>query len=172
MKDQDTKYYGEAVAIAAQSFEQGNYPVGAVLTIDGKLVGAKGNTGISSKSYINHAETSLVIEHAKLLFSSSSKGQKIELISTLEPCLMCLGVAVMNKVDRIVYLQSDPHGGACRLDPSSLGVRYSEIWPEIIYDKEYSSQPKQLILRFLQNQIDSGSSVEWSKRMIELFTNS
>lgn len=169
MQEKDANYLDEAISIAEQSLKQGNYPVGSVLVINGERVASKGNSGETSKTSINHAETSLIIDCAEQMRDAASKGLKIELFSTLEPCLMCLGAAVMNKVDRIVYIQTDPHAGACHIDTSSLGLRYSEIWPEVVQKSDYSMVPVQLILQFLREQIDAGIRVDWSERMIKLF---
>ena len=157
-----------AIAEARSSFEAGNYPVGAILTVDGEVVGHGNNTGETSKNYSNHAETSLVMQNGEMLLRSATEGKVITLYSTLEPCLMCLGVATMNKVHRIVYIQTDPHAGACGLDPATMGVRYQEVWPEIIHAATYSLKPKAMIIEFLEAQIASGKRVEWSRNFIKL----
>ena len=126
------------------------------------------NSGETSQNYSNHAETQLIIQHGEELLKASKAGKKISLFSTLEPCLMCLGVAVMNKVNRIVYLQKDPHAGACGIEVKSLGIRYQEVFPEIIYLPNFSSQPKQLIIDFLKGQIATGVRVEWSQKFLKL----
>ena len=57
--------------------------------------------------------------------------ERVELYTTLEPCLMCLGSCVLHRVDRVVYACPDPHGGACALDPEQLPAWYSRSWPRI-----------------------------------------
>lgn len=156
-----------AIAEARRSFEEGNYPVGAILAIGDEIAGKGNNTGETSKNYINHAETSLIINNGEALLRNANEGNIITLYSTLEPCLMCLGVATMNKVNRIIYTQADPHAGACGIDKASLGVRYQEVWPEIVY-AHYSSVPKDLIVTFLNRQIENGIRVEWSQKFLKL----
>jgi tRNA(Arg) A34 adenosine deaminase TadA len=81
-----------------------------------------------------HAEHQLIAEHSARL-RATPRGQDavpICLYTTLEPCLMCLGIAVLHKVNRIVVACPDPHGGATRLDPASLGDVYPRIWPEVV----------------------------------------
>jgi tRNA(adenine34) deaminase len=160
-----------AIAEAKHSFSEGNYPVGAILAIGNKIAGQGNNTGETSKNYSNHAETSLIIENGRALLQSVNKGETITLYSTLEPCLMCLGVATMNKVDRIVYIQTDPHAGACGIDKTSLGVRYQETWPQIIHIP-YSPEPKEMITEFLNKQIENGQRIEWSRNFLKLLTES
>jgi tRNA(Arg) A34 adenosine deaminase TadA len=156
-----------AIQEAEKSFEMGNYPVGAVLSFDSKIIASSGNLGETTKNYINHAEAKIMIENATALLQGSKNGGMITLYSTLEPCLMCLGIAVMNKVNRIIYIQKDPHSGACNIDRKSLGARYQEVWPKII-KVSYSNKPKELIIKFLQKQIENGIKVDWSKKFLRL----
>jgi tRNA(Arg) A34 adenosine deaminase TadA len=159
-----------AIAEARWSLEAGNYPVGAILAIGDEIVGSGNNTGETSKKYSNYAETSLIIRHAKVLLHSALTSTKvITLYSTLEPCLMCLGVATLNKVNRIIYIQTDPHAGACGIDRASLGVRYQEAWPEIIH-AAYSSEPKRMIIKYLRKQIAEGIRTEWSEKFLALLS--
>lgn len=167
MTDIDKKCADIAISLAEKSLLQGNYPVGAVLVFDDEIVAQSNNEGETSKNYVNHAETKMIIENGEGLLQASRDNKVITLYSTLEPCLMCLGISVMNKINRIVYLQKDPHAGACGIDRKSLGARYQEVWPEINYI-EYSDKPKQLIISFLNKQIESGIRVEWSKNFLKL----
>jgi tRNA(Arg) A34 adenosine deaminase TadA len=101
------------------------------------------------------------------MLQAANDSKIITLYSTLEPCLMCLGVAVMNKVNRVIYIQTDPHAGACGIDRKSLGVRYQEVWPEIMH-VSFSQEPKDLIVRRLKQQIENGVRVEWSEKFLKL----
>jgi tRNA(adenine34) deaminase len=162
----DDHCLGLAIAQARTAKEQSNYPVGAVLSVGGTIIEGS-NTGEQSKNYSNHAETSLIIAHGTMLLDASKAGTPITLYSSLEPCLMCLGVAVMNKINRIIYVQSDPHAGACGLSPQSLGVRYHLTWPTIVHE-HCSDEPRELIVAFLHTQIEQGIRVEWSRGLLEL----
>ena len=170
MTEFEKKCLDLAISEAEKSFNLGNYPVGAVLSFNEDIVSSSGNFGETSKNYINHAETKLLIANGEALLKSSKEGKTVTIYSTLEPCLMCLGLAVMNKVNKIIYLQKDPHAGACGIDRNNLGVRYQEVWPEISLEN-YSQKPKELIVNFLNNQINKGVRVEWSQKFLELLKN-
>lgn len=156
-----------AIDQANKSFETGNYPVGAILAVDNQIMDEGNNSGETSGNYSNHAETSLIINNGSELLKASKDKKVVTLYSTLEPCLMCLGVAVMNKVNRIIYIQPDPLAGACHLDRKSLEIRYQETWPEII-QTDFSPLPLRLIKEFLNNQIHQNIRVEWSQRFLKL----
>lgn len=166
MTDFDKHCLNLAIAEARKTFEAGNYPVGAVLALDNKVLGAASDTGKTSKSYINHAEAALFRDYASDLLDNGIPRGKITIYSTLEPCLMCLGTAVMCKTSRIVYIQIDPHGGACGISRSGLGNRYQHTWPEII-QSPYSDEPKMMIIKFLEDQISRNIKVDWSKDFLE-----
>lgn len=166
LSDFDKMCLDTAIMEAERSFADGNYPVGAVLAV-GDHITRGNNTGETTQNYSNHAETSLVMTNGKALLRAATQGITVTLYSTLEPCLMCLGAAVMNKVSRIMYVQADPHAGACSISRDSLGLRYQETWPEIVHIP-YSSKPKALIVSFLRGQIAKGVRVEWSQRFLKL----
>jgi tRNA(Arg) A34 adenosine deaminase TadA len=170
LNDFDKACLDFAIAEAKHTFAEGNYPVGAILAVGDKIAGRGSNTGKTSSNRSNHAETSLIINSGKALWQSTNEGESTTLYSTLEPCLMCLGVATMNKVERVIYIQSDPHAGACTIDRASLGVRYQEIWPQIIH-APYSPEPKEMIIEFLNRQIATGVRVDWSQKFLELLEN-
>lgn len=166
MTDFDKHCLDLAIAEARKTFEAGNYPVGAVLALDNKILGVASDTGKTSKSYINHAEAVLFRDHASELLENGVPRGKITIYSTLEPCLMCLGTAVMCKTDRIIYIQTDPHGGSCGIARTSLGNRYQHTWPEII-QSVYSDEPKIMIIKFLEDQISRNIKVDWSKSFLK-----
>lgn len=159
-----------AIKKAKESFDSDNFPVGAVLSINDKFLDSGNNTCEDTSNFTNHAENALIIKNGNELLNAWKKGKHIILYSTLEPCLMCLGTAVMNKVSKIIYIQKDPHAGACSIDTKSMGIRYREEFPEIIQDN-FSEIPKELIEKFLQNQINRGYRTEWSQKFLKRINN-
>lgn len=163
----DRKFLEETVKISENASNNGNYPVGAVLVIDGEAIAHQENEVVTKKSWAKHAESQLIIDNGAKLKEASEKGLEIVLYSSLEPCLMCLGTATINKVSKIIYIQKDPHGGACDLDIRSLGKRYPEIIPETI-EARISETPKTLIIKFLEQQLISGNK-KWAEKSLPLF---
>ena len=101
----------KALNEAQQSLDQKLLPVGAVLVIDNEVV-AKAHKDETTSYHLDHAETLLVREYFK--------GKKvyrgdidITLYTTLEPCMMCLGVILHLPINRLVYAAKDPYGGGC-----------------------------------------------------------
>lgn len=167
----DKKCLQKTIGVARETFKQGiNYPVGAVLSIDDEIIDVAGNEIIKHKSFVKHAENVLIIRNGKKLYKASKAGKKISLYSTLEPCIQCLGSCVTNKVNRIVYIQKDPNGGACDIKYNNIGSRYKEFWPEIIH-APISKEPKRIIISYFRLELERGNNIEWATKMLRLLQN-
>lgn len=166
----DKECFAAAVDSARETYAVGDYPVGAVLAIDEKIIGVGGNEfnlGKSEKrSFVNHAENLLIIKNGHLLSDAYKQGKTISLYSTLESCMQCLGASVTNHVKRILFIERDPNGGACGLKHDNIGLWYKEVWPEIIH-YNFSGEPKQLMIQYFHHEIAKGNTA-WPERMLRL----
>lgn len=88
-----------AIDEAKKGLAEGGIPIGSVLVIDDKIVGRGHNRRIQKGSAILHAEMDC-FENAGRLTSKEYK--KAILYSTLSPCDMCSGTALLYKVPKIV----------------------------------------------------------------------
>jgi tRNA(adenine34) deaminase len=107
----DEAFMRIALELAQCAAEQGEVPVGAVLVMDGKLIGRGYNRPITASDPSAHAEIEALREAAKTLRNYRLPGATLYV--TLEPCAMCAGALMHARVDRIVYGASDPKTGAC-----------------------------------------------------------
>ena len=119
----DEYFMNIALEEAQKAFDRGDFPVGAVLTLDGKFYAKGGNTQVSGSNLSLHAESAMIIKHSPEI-RKARKTKRVELYSTLEPCIMCFGTAVQNGIHRIVYACPDPFGGATDITtPGNAWVR-------------------------------------------------
>lgn len=88
-----------AIAEAEKGLAEGGIPIGSVLVIDGKIVGRGHNQRVQKGSAILHAEMD-ALENAGRL--KASDYQRAVLYSTLSPCDMCSGTALLYKIPKIV----------------------------------------------------------------------
>src|ERR1044071_5090799 len=88
-----------AIAEAREGLAEGGIPIGSVLVIDGKIVGRGHNRRVQKGSAILHAEMD-AIENAGRL--KAADYQRSVLYSTLSPCDMCSGTALLYKIPHIV----------------------------------------------------------------------
>lgn len=98
MKKQ-TGFLAEAIAQAKTSMAEGGIPIGAVLVCDGEVVGRGYNRRIQHNSAIHHAEMNCFENAGRF---PSSVYRKSTLYTTLSPCYMCAGAAVLFGVKKVV----------------------------------------------------------------------
>ena len=84
---------------ATISLSQGGIPIGAVLVVDGLIAGRGHNQRIQKKSSILHAEMDCLESAGRL---KASQYRRSTLYTTLSPCPMCSGAAILYKIPKIV----------------------------------------------------------------------
>ena len=88
-----------AIDEAKQGLAEGGIPIGSVLVIDGKIVGRGHNRRVQQGSAILHAEMDCLENAGRL---KASDYQRAVLYSTLSPCDMCSGTALLYGIPRVV----------------------------------------------------------------------
>jgi len=101
----------EALALAQAAGDAGEVPVGAVLVLQGEIIGRAANAPIGLGDPTAHAEILALREGAKRIGNYRLPGTTLYV--TLEPCAMCAGALVHARVARLVYAAEDPKSGAC-----------------------------------------------------------
>lgn len=105
----DEGFMHEALALAEQGAALGEVPVGAVLVLDGKVVGRGFNCPISRHDPSAHAEMVAIRDAALRLQNYRLPGSTLYV--TLEPCSMCAGLIVHSRIQRVVYGTTEPKAG-------------------------------------------------------------
>jgi len=100
----------EALALAERAAVAGEVPVGAVVVLDGRVIGRGHNQPISSHDPTAHAEMVALREAARTIENYRLTGATLYV--TLEPCLMCVGALVHARIDTLVYGVTEPKAGA------------------------------------------------------------
>jgi tRNA(adenine34) deaminase len=100
-----------ALELGQRAGEAGEVPVGAVLVIDGAVVGEGHNRPISSCDPTAHAEVEALRAAAGRAGNYRLPGSVLYV--TLEPCVMCAGALMHARVARVVFGAPDPKTGAC-----------------------------------------------------------
>lgn len=88
-----------AIEEAKQGLREGGIPIGSVLVIDGKIVGRGHNRRIQKGSAILHAEMDCLENAGRL---TAKDYRRSVLYSTLSPCDMCSGTALLYKIPKII----------------------------------------------------------------------
>ena len=95
---------------ARKAHEAGEVPVGAVVLLDGEVVGTGFNQPISAHDPTAHAE--IVALRAAAARVRNYRLAGATLYVTVEPCLMCVGAMVHARVGLVVYGAREPKAGA------------------------------------------------------------
>ena len=103
-------YMRAALEEAARASAMGEVPVGAVVVLDGEIVGRGCNQPISSCDPTAHAEIVALRDAARTLGNYRLGG--VTLYVTVEPCLMCAGALVHARVETLVFGAREPKAGA------------------------------------------------------------
>jgi len=109
---EDERFMGLALDEARAALAAGEVPVGAVVVLDGQVIGRGHNQPIGLKDPTAHAEV-LALRAAAQVMGNYRLGAAT-LYATVEPCAMCCGAAVLARVARVVYGAPDPKAGAAR----------------------------------------------------------
>lgn len=88
-----------AIEEAKKGAAEGGIPIGSVLVIDGKIVGRGHNRRVQQGSAVLHAEMDCLENAGRL---SAADYRRATLYSTLSPCDMCSGAALLYGIPRIV----------------------------------------------------------------------
>jgi len=106
----DATWMAEALLEARTAGGEGEVPIGAVVVLDGRIVGRGRNARERLRDPTAHAEMLALQEAARSLGRWRLSGATV--YATLEPCPMCAGALVNARVDRLVYGVADPKAGA------------------------------------------------------------
>jgi cytosine/creatinine deaminase len=88
-----------AIEEAKKGLAAGGIPIGSVLVCDGKIIGRGHNQRVQKGSVIHHAEMNCLENAGR---QKAAVYQRCTLYSTLSPCPMCSGAALLYKILRIV----------------------------------------------------------------------
>ena len=101
---------GVALSEAQKAADEGEVPIGAVLTQDGVVIAQAHNLRETDKDATAHAEMLVIREGCRKLGRWRLSGTTLYV--TIEPCPMCAGALVMSRIDRLVYGSPDFRAGA------------------------------------------------------------
>ena len=111
----------EALQEAHLALQSAEVPVGAVVVVDDIIVGRGHNQRQTLPDPTAHAEMLALRQAAQHL--GQWQLTAATLYVTLEPCIMCLGAAVLSRIRCLVFGCQDPKAGACGSQFDILGMR-------------------------------------------------
>lgn len=105
----DAYFMKQALNEAQVAFDQGEVPVGAIISIENRIIARSHNLTERLTDVTAHAEMQAITSAANFL--GGKYLQQCTLYVTLEPCQMCAGALYWSQIGRIVYGASDRQRG-------------------------------------------------------------
>jgi len=123
---EDETWMALALAAARDAESQDEVPIGAVVVLDGRVIGRGYNLTRTRRDPTAHAEMIAISEAAREAGAMRLPGAVV--FTTVEPCFMCAGALSHARVARVVWGVRDPKFGGCIslgrvLDDSRLNHR-------------------------------------------------
>jgi len=112
----------EAMELARKAGNAGEVPVGAVVVVNGVVIGRGANSPIATHDPTAHAEILALRQAAQA--AGNYRLEDATLYVTLEPCVMCAGALVTARVKRLVFGARDLRFGGVR---SKFRIADSEL---------------------------------------------
>ena len=105
----DTYFMKKALQEAEAAFEKGEVPIGAVITVQNRIIARTHNLTELLNDVTAHAEMQAITAAANFLGGKYLRN--CTLYVTLEPCQMCAGALYWSQISKIVYAAPDPQRG-------------------------------------------------------------
>ena len=118
----DESYMREALALAREAQAAGEVPVGAVVVVEGAVIGRGRNAPVASRDPSAHAEILALRQAAAAM--GNYRLEQAAVYVTLEPCPMCAGALVAARVRQLVFGARDLRFGGVR---SKFRIADSEL---------------------------------------------
>ena len=104
-----SEFMAQAIIEAQKADVKNEVPVGAVVVLDGEVIGRGFNQPISSCDPCAHAEVLALRDAAKNI--QNYRLSDATLYVTIEPCTMCAGAIIHSRVAKLVYGATEPKSG-------------------------------------------------------------
>ena len=111
MDTPDEQYMRRALELARRA--EGEVPVGALVVLDGKVIGEGWNRPLSTHDASAHAEIEAIRAAGQAAGNYRLNGATLYV--TVEPCVMCVGAIFHARIARVVYGAREPKTGATEL---------------------------------------------------------
>ncbi|MBB5212049.1 tRNA(adenine34) deaminase [Microbulbifer hydrolyticus] len=105
----DFMFMQQALSLAAKGAALGEVPVGALVVLDGEVIGEGFNRPISASDPSAHAEVNALRDAAARQNNYRLPGATLYV--TIEPCTMCFGTLIHARIARLVYGAAEPRAG-------------------------------------------------------------
>jgi tRNA(adenine34) deaminase len=114
------------IELAEEALKNGEIPIAAMIYLGDEIISCSYASEKADKRYLVHAEIKALMEADKKGYSMGER-RKMQLFTTLEPCMMCLGAAMSFCIGGIYYALEAPLDGAVEIAKQRWSESSSEF---------------------------------------------
>lgn len=107
--EEKERFMRQAILEARKAEMQKEVPIGAVVVLNGEIIGRGHNLREQSQNATTHAEMEAIQEACQRV--GSWRLERAQLFVTLEPCPMCSGAILLSRIEEVYYGAADPKAG-------------------------------------------------------------
>jgi len=147
-KNTNEKYMLSAIEEAQLAFECGEVPIGAVIVLNGVIVGRGHNSIETEKDATMHAEMKAIQQACKNIGDWRLNGASIYV--NVEPCIMCMSACILSRIENVYYgCKQDNLGGSIiiEMDNNRLNLPYKLN----IIGGIFENESREMVQRFFRN---------------------
>lgn len=141
-----------AIDVARQALKTGELPISAVIFYGDEIISSSFTSERTDKRFLVHAELKALME-ADMKRYSVKKRKEMQLFTTLEPCMMCLGASMSFFIGEIYYALDAPSDGAVGF-AEALFSKHCEDFPNYklpaIHKGILKDEAKTLFVEYVQ----------------------
>lgn len=130
-------FMAEAIKEALKADQLNEVPVGAVVVLDGEVIGRGFNQPISANDPTAHAEVMALRDAAQKI--ENYRLVNADLYVTIEPCTMCCGAVIHSRIRTLVYGATEPKAGVAQSQQAIFSEPYFnhavKVIPGVLADK-------------------------------------
>jgi tRNA(adenine34) deaminase len=151
------RFMSAALKEAEKSFELNEVPIGAVITLENKIIGRGYNQIERLKDATAHAEILAITSAENYL--GNWRLTDCDIFITVEPCIMCMGAILLARIKRIFFGVFDNKFGACgslyNIAQEGKVNHRAEVYSGLMGD-----ECRSLMQQFFKQKRVTGSSLE------------
>lgn len=161
------KSMAAAIELARGALGKGELPIGAVVVLDGEIIAQAHTTEIADERLLVHAELQALFEFDSLNLNTDQR-RRSALLTTLEPCMMCLGACQAGQVGEVYFALESWIDGA-----SEVAMRFrrerrnypEQVWP-VVEGGILREDSRELFADYVSKH-SSGATWRWAKALID-----
>ncbi len=104
----------KTIELAKYALKNNELPIAAIIYLDDKIIAQSYTSEKKDSRYLIHAELKALIEADKLGYNIRDR-KRMQLFTTLEPCMMCIGASMTFFIGEIYYGLDSESDGAVEL---------------------------------------------------------